>query len=158
MKKPYLYDSAVLPSGFQYPQSFLDAVAQEDVSNIFPWKFICYDGKEAVDGWKEELERLYPTRKLILFAHESGTDDCSCFDASIPSSNPRVYFVHAYASPGWEDRGYADDFSDWLKMVGAAAAAWRQWFQEKSGSDALEARLEEIRREKWRLEESNRKK
>jgi choline dehydrogenase-like flavoprotein len=116
----------------------------------FPWKFICYDGKEAADGRKEELERLYPARKLIPFAYESGTDDCSCFDAATPSSNPRVYFVHAYASPGWEDRGYANDFSDWLNIAEEAAAAWRQWFQNKSGRDALEARLEKIRREKWR--------
>ena len=54
-KKPYLYDSAVLPSGFQYPQPFLDFIAQEDVSNIFPWKFICYQGKYAEALWKEEL-------------------------------------------------------------------------------------------------------
>ena len=146
MKRPYLYDSAVLPPGFQYPQSFLDFIAQDDVSNLFPWRFICYDGKEASDGWKEELERLYPTRKLIPFARESGTDDCSCFDAATPSSNPRVYFVHAYASPGWEDRGYADDFSDWLSMAAAEAAGWRQWFQNEYGRDKLEAQLEKIRR------------
>jgi hypothetical protein len=147
MEKPYLYDSALLPSGFQYPQSFLDFIAQEDVSNIFPWKFICYCGKERADGWKEELERLYPTRKLIPFAHESGTDDCACFDAATPSSNPLVYFVHAYASPGWEDRGYAHDFSEWLTMVEEVAAAWRQSYQEEEGRDGLEARLKEIRSE-----------
>jgi len=40
MEKPYLYDSAFLPPGFQYPQSFLDFIAQaDDVSNIFPWRF-----------------------------------------------------------------------------------------------------------------------
>jgi len=150
MERPYLYDAALLPSGLHYPQSFLDFIAQDDVSNIFPWKFICYDGKEAADGRKEELERLYPARKLIPFAYESGTDDCSCFDAATPSSNPRVYFVHAYASPGWEDRGYANDFSDWLNIAEEAAAAWRQWFQNKSGRDAFVVKRESVHREKWR--------
>ena len=62
MEKPYLYDSAFLPPGFQYPQSFLDFIAQaDDVSNIFPWRFSGYHGKDAAVGWKEEAKSALNT-------------------------------------------------------------------------------------------------
>jgi len=33
------------------------------------------------------------------------------------SDNPRVFFVHCFASPGWESRGEAADFAEWLKLA-----------------------------------------
>lgn len=28
-----------------------------------------------------------------------------------------LYYVHAFTSAGWEDRGYTDNFTEWLKMA-----------------------------------------
>ena len=53
----------------------------------------------------------------VPFAHWYCSDDIACFDGADTSGNPKVYFVHAFASSGWEDRGDVDNFDEWLKIA-----------------------------------------
>jgi len=67
----------------------------------------------------------YPTRKLIPFAKLNYSDDIVCFDGADTSEDPKIYYVHAFASAGWEDRGYTDNFSGWLKMARLESARYK---------------------------------
>ena len=54
------------------------------------------------------------------------SDDIACFDASIDSADdPIVFYVHAFASPGWEDRGSVANFNEWLKQALQEAKAYQ---------------------------------
>jgi hypothetical protein len=124
--KRYLFTRHVLPSGFRYPKSFLEFIEQEQLPDLFPWKFLAEDQVSA-DGWREEIERLYPSRTLVPFANYSGSDDFACFEAAYPSEDPVVHYVHAYASSPYEDRGNVANFLEWIKDAESASAAWRSW-------------------------------
>ncbi|WP_313681907.1 hypothetical protein [Pantoea sp.] len=45
------------------------------------------------------------------------TDDIVCFDGECTSGEAKIYYVHAFSSAGWEDRGYVDSFTEWLKIA-----------------------------------------
>ena len=51
------------------------------------------------------------------FAKYDYIDDIACFDASLPSENPSVYYIHMFATPGWENRGNVIDFNAWLQAA-----------------------------------------
>ncbi|RKP43276.1 SMI1/KNR4 family protein [Trinickia fusca] len=112
----YLFNEEQLPNGFLFPCSFLEFVARDPIPDLEPWWFFC-KFKDHADAWINALRRLYPNRHLIPFAKMQDSDDVACFDASGPSVDPRVYYVHAYASPGWEDRGSVTNFTEWLRAA-----------------------------------------
>lgn len=106
----YLY------SGFSFPETFNNYVSQSELEDIEPWWLFCR-ASNYVDFWCKKVRELYPERKLIPFANWRYSDDIVCFDGEDTSGNPKVYYVHAFASAGWEDRGYTDNFTEWLKMA-----------------------------------------
>jgi len=110
MYKSHLY------FGFSFPDSFIDYISGSELENIEPWWLFCH-AQNYVDFWCEKVRTLYPERKLIPFANWRYSDDIVCFDGEDTSADPKVYYVHAFASAGWEDRGYTDSFSEWLKMA-----------------------------------------
>src|SRR5262245_21626115 len=109
--KRYVVSAELLPHGFQYPASFLELLGGE-LPDLDPWYFLC-ESRKLVDGWMGDIRGLYPSRKLVPFAKWSASDDIACFDASSASQDPIVHYVHAYASPGWEDRGNVVNFLEW---------------------------------------------
>lgn len=127
--KCYLFSKESLPEGFRFPLSFLEFVTREPIPDLDPWWFLCTSRLDA-DGWFQAVKQLYPMRKLVPFALWAGSDDVACFDASELSDDPMVYFVHAYASPGWEDRGYVANFSAWLKRAEEDSARYRAEIQD----------------------------
>jgi len=86
------------------------------IPDIEPWLFIC-EFKESSSFWLREVRDRYPARKLVPFAKVNYSDDIVCFYGADPSGDPKIYYVHAFASVGWEDRGYTDSFDEWLKMA-----------------------------------------
>ena len=42
---------------------------------------------------------------------KSDSDDVACFDGHSTSGDPNVYYVHAFASPGWADHDAVANFS-----------------------------------------------
>lgn len=120
----YLYSKEELPEGFKYPLSFLEIVSKKDVLDLDPWWFL-YEFEDFAKQWLFEIKKQYPTRKLVPFAKASNTDDIVCFDGSDESGNPKVYFIHTFASPGWEDRGSVYNFDEWLKQAKEESAQYK---------------------------------
>jgi hypothetical protein len=117
----YFFSADLIPSGFQYPKSYLEFFAQDPIPDLGPWWFLC-EFKESADFWLGELRRQYPSRALIPFAKMADSDDVACFDAKGAAEDPVVHYVHAYASPGWEDRGHVSNFTEWLEAAEQEAA------------------------------------
>lgn len=120
----YLYSEQELPRGFCFPASFLDMVHRDFVLDLEPWWFL-YEFEDFAKQWLLEIERLYPNRSLVPFAKVSYSDDIACFDGNDKSGNPKVYYVHAFASPGWEDRGCVGSFDEWLKLAKEESAQYK---------------------------------
>ncbi len=115
MSKCYFYNKEIL-NGFKFPKSFLEFMDNDERLSLEPWYFLC-EFKENAIFWFDEAKRQYPKRVLVPFARCDGTDDISCFDGNDTTANPKVYFVHFFASEGWEDRGSVKDFDKWLKII-----------------------------------------
>lgn len=120
----YLYTKNELPDGFKYPVAYTEMMSEEFISDIEPWSFIC-EFQESSSFWISEVKERYPTRKLVPFAKVNYSDDIACFDGADTSGDPKVYYVHAFASAGWEDRGYTDNFEEWLKMARLESARYK---------------------------------
>lgn len=128
--KPYLYTQELLSEEFVFPSSFLNFISKNPIPELYPWWFLCTSELDA-NGWLLAMKRLYPSRKLVPFALWTGTDDVACFDASEPSDDPIVHYVHAYASPGWEDRGRVDNFLEWLAFAEKESSEFKAQQQEE---------------------------
>lgn len=115
---------APLPDGFEYPQSFMTFVQSEPLPDLKPWWFLHkYTGTP--EAWLKTVRQQYPNRQLVPFAKIEHTDDVACFDASAPSDDPVVHYVHAYALQGWEDRGHVVNFDAWLEAAIADAMQFK---------------------------------
>lgn len=116
--KPYLFDEKLLTGNFSFPQSYVELVSQENIPYLEPWWFLS-EYKEDADFWMDEIAKQYPSRKLVPFAKAGSSDDVACFDGSDTSGNPKVFYVHTFASPGWEDHGDVESFDVWLEKTKA---------------------------------------
>lgn len=112
----YLYTKNELPEGFRYPVAYEEIMGMDIIPDLEPWSFIC-EFQESSSFWMGEVKGKYPDRKLVPFAKVNYSDDIVCFDGEDTSGDPKVYYVHAFASAGWEDRGYEDNFEEWLKIA-----------------------------------------
>ena len=121
----YLYAGDEVPDGFEYPESYIEIMSRDFILDIEPWFFIC-EFKNSALFWMSEIKQLYPTRKLIPFAKVNYSDDIACFDGEDSSGNPKVYYIHAFASSGWEDRGFAENFDEWLEIACLESAHYKE--------------------------------
>lgn len=113
-----------LPSGFEFGQEFLEIITQDKLPDIDLWWFFC-SSDNYIDYWCEEIKKLYPDRLLIPFANWRYSDDIVCFDGSDISGDPKVYYIHAFASPGWEERGSVANFNEWFKLAQEESARYK---------------------------------
>lgn len=111
-----MFDGQLLPAGFKYPAQFFDVLGQPALPDLDPWFLLAADQQLSL-FWMRTLGGLYPGRSLVPFAKHGGSDDVACFDGADTTGSPRVYYVHAYASPGWEDRGEVASFEEWLRVT-----------------------------------------
>lgn len=123
--KPYLFEDKLLPENFSFPQSFLELVSQEEIPYFEPWYLLCKFEKNA-SFWIDEIVKQYPSRSLIPFAKDESSDDVVCFDGSDTSGNPKVFYVHTFASPRWEDRGEVEGFDAWLEKTKIESAQYKE--------------------------------
>lgn len=111
----YLFTDHFLLSSFKFPQSYLDLVAK-GLPDIDPWWWLA-PHKDSAVYWADSLRKQFPLRILVPFAKHGGSDDVACFDGSDTSGDPKVFYIHSFCSPGWEDRGEASSFAEWLKAT-----------------------------------------
>lgn len=116
-KKLMLYSPQQLPSGFRYPQAFVDMATSGSLPEIYPWWFI--------DASTETGEGLFSRRQrdgrnLIPFAKvDADLNDIACFNGDDTSGNPAVLMLVLDES----GRSYSfKDFEEWLAFATAYAA------------------------------------
>ena len=114
----YVFEPGLLPSRFLFPEVYHRILGQKVLPDLDPWWFLCIDQESSL-FWLETLKEQFPERSLVPFAKLSDSDDLACFDGSDTSGNPKVLYIHAYTSPGWEHRGEAADFEHWLQEAKA---------------------------------------
>ena len=111
----YFFPENELPKGFKYPESYIKYMKYDsELKELDP--YILFRRDEGIKLWSKILKEQYPTRNLIPIGKDNNSDDVFCFDGDDTSGDPKVYIVHTFASPGWEDRGYLKNFGEWLKF------------------------------------------
>lgn len=119
-----MFEDHSLPSDFRFPQSYLDLLGGE-LPDIEPWWWLA-PHRESATYWVETLRKQFPERVLVPFAKHGGSDDVACFDGSSISDDPRVLYIHAFCSPGWELRGDASNFAEWLRRTEIESAEFKE--------------------------------
>lgn len=118
-----MYGKYLYPN-FSLPESFINYVAVEQKEDIEPWWFF-YCAQNYVDFWCKKIKELYPDRKLIPFANLRYSDDIVCFDGEDTTEEQKIYYIHAFASAGWEGRGHVDSFTEWLIIAKCESARYK---------------------------------
>ena len=127
--------TSLLPLGFVAPQRFETILRQDDLPDIDPWWWL-FEYHESVLWWAQTIKEQYPSRPpLVPFAKHGATDDVFCFDGADGSGNPRVFIVHTFASPGYENRGYWDNFDVFMEAAEEEHAEWLREEAEEEGPD-----------------------
>lgn len=115
--------SYALPNDFKFPQIYLDLISK-GLPDIEPWWWLA-PYKDSEIYWANTLHEQFPSRLLVPFAKHGGSDDVTCFDGSDTSSDPKVLHIHAFCSPGWEHKGEANNFTEWLRKAEIEAAEFK---------------------------------
>jgi hypothetical protein len=121
----YVFEESLLPTGFRFPSEYLDIMKAPQLPDLVPWAFLGTREKSA-RFWLSTLQTQYPDRLLIPFAQRGDwSDTLAAFDGSDTSGNPKVFHIHAYTEPGWEQRGTWNSFEDWLKQAHLDSAEFK---------------------------------
>ncbi len=127
--KYYFLLNKDLPKGFRYPESFVNYLRYDtEIKELMP--YILFRNEKSVKTFNRIVKEQYPKRVLVPFGKDNESDDVFCFDGKDTSGNPKVYIVHTYASPGWEDRGELKDFNAWLAFAQEAHDAYEKQKEE----------------------------
>lgn len=105
-----LLDNSTLNDEFEYPKEFLK-ILELGFCIKKPWEIT--EGEQLLIRYNGIRSR-YPNRKLIPFAHRKDCDDVACWDAK---DHLKVYLIHDYASPGFEQVAVFPSFWDWFKQM-----------------------------------------
>lgn len=79
------------------PVEFMNFAQSAERLDLKPWWLMC-DFPSFADFWIGQLKKQYPDRVLVPFAKLEDTDDLACFDGADLSTDPRVVYIHAFAS------------------------------------------------------------
>jgi len=105
------------PSWLEYPRSFRRLVDQGLV-HITPWHLL--EAEQARVDLRGLRER-YPSRELFPFARRQDNDDVACW---AQGTGERVFVIHDFASPGWENEGNFDDVWSWFRAAIEETIDW----------------------------------
>jgi hypothetical protein len=116
-KNAFILPPTERPSWLEYPQSFRRIVDQQLV-DITPWHVM--EGERALRQFRGLASR-YPARDLFPFAYRQDNDDVACWTKSM---GEKVFIIHDFASPGWEDVVTFDDVWSWFRSAVEETIAW----------------------------------
>ena len=126
------------PPGFIAPRRFDSLLHMKEPPDIDPWWWI-FEVPHVLEFWSRTIKEQYPARApLVPFAKHGGTDDVFCFDGTDASGDPRVYIVHTFTDPGYENRGYWDDFDVFMEVAEEEHAEWVREEEEYARSQEAE--------------------
>lgn len=102
-----LIPSYLLPQNFEYPKEFKWLIKR----GIYLWHpWIIESGKALLIRY-EGLKKRYPTRNLIPFASRLDCDNIACWDLS---NSKKIYLIHDFAKPPFEEIKFFENFWEWL--------------------------------------------
>lgn len=113
----FILPDAMRPGWLAYPKSFCRLVEQ-GLINLTPWHLM--EGERALRQ-AEGMAKRYPGRVLFPFAYRQDDDDVACWEMGHAE---RVFIVHDFASPGWEQREDYEDVWAWFRMAVGEMIDW----------------------------------
>jgi hypothetical protein len=84
-----LFQDFPLREGFRLPDAYLRLV-ESGLPDIEPWWWL-EEYPDSAKYWAKTLSEQYPSRSLVPFAKDGGSDDVFCFDGEDLSGNPGSY-------------------------------------------------------------------
>jgi hypothetical protein len=113
----YILSPSSRPDWLEYPHAFRRIVEQMLV-DVTPWHIL--EGERALSQFRGLAER-YPDRELFPFAYRQDNDDVACWSKG---TGEKVFVIHDFASPGWEDEGAFDDVWSWFRSAIEEMILW----------------------------------
>lgn len=68
-----------------------------------------------------DLAKRYPTRTVFPFAYRQDNDDLACWSKD---TGEKVFVIHDFASPGWENEAAFDDLWSWFRSAVEETISW----------------------------------
>lgn len=98
------------PNWVKYPDDYLELVINGK-DEFLPWYLTDdEDTKWRLKGFKKR----YPRRELFPFARKDYSDDVACWEKG---QGNKVFIIHDFASPGWEQREIFNSFDEWYEWA-----------------------------------------
>ena len=69
----------------------------------------------------QSLAERYPNRELFPFAYRQDNDDVASWSKD---AGEKVFIIHDFASPGWEDEGAFENVWSWFRSAIEETALW----------------------------------
>lgn len=116
-KETFILPKNEHPEWVEYPQSYCRLVEQ-GLIHLTPWHIM--EGQQALVHFRGLAQR-YPTRELFPFAYRQDNDDTACWGRGM---GEKVFVIHDFASPGWEDVKAFDDVWSWFRSAVEETILW----------------------------------
>ncbi|WP_300454551.1 hypothetical protein [Accumulibacter sp.] len=116
-KELFIAPSHQRPVWLEYPHSFCRLVEQ-GLIHLTPWHIM---EVEWALVHARGLGERYPGRELFPFAYRQDNDDVACWSSG---AGEKVFVIHDFASPGWEDEAAFSDVWAWFRSAIDETIAW----------------------------------
>ncbi|MBI3757351.1 MAG: hypothetical protein HY267_05180 [Deltaproteobacteria bacterium] len=116
-KDTFILPPSERPNWVEYPHSFCRIVEQQLI-HLIPWHIM--EGERALRQFRGLAER-YPSRELFPFAYRQDNDDVACWAKGM---GDKVFIIHDFASPGFENEGAFDDVWSWFRAAVDETISW----------------------------------
>ncbi len=113
----YFLSSAIRPNWLEYPHSFR-RIVEQSIVDITPWHIM--DGEHALRKFRG-LSLRYSSRELFPFAYRQDNDDLACW---VKNMGEQVFIIYDFASLGYEDEGFFNDFWAWFRAAIEETIEW----------------------------------
>lgn len=116
-KSVFILPPSERPEWVNYPHSFCRLVDQSLI-HLTPWHIM--EGQRALTHF-QGLATRYPTRNLFPFAYRQDNDDVACW---VKGMGEKVFIIHDFASPGYEDEGAFENVWAWFRSAVEETIDW----------------------------------
>jgi hypothetical protein len=113
----YILPNDHRPSWLEYPHSF-NRIVEQSLVHVTPWHIL--EAERALTQFRRLAER-YPSRELFPFAYRQNNDDLACWSKG---SGEKVFIIHDFASPGWENEAEFNDVWTWFRAAVEETILW----------------------------------
>jgi len=113
----YILPEDQRPNWLTYPRAF-QRIVEQSLVDIAPWHIM--EAQQAAARC-EGLAKRYPSRMLFPFAFRQDNDDLACWSMG---AGEKVFVIHDFASPGWENVATFEDVWSWFRSAVDATASW----------------------------------